>query len=366
MVFGFEVLFLIVVARPPGQNAADVERLAQNMPDHVLRHHALRGAFVMRAPGGMDVMIARIPAELRDINPSFEFERVRLRPIRGDLDGLPFDQIFGPAREFDLVLACREFDLLAVRAIDLRVEIEIGRQPFEAWRIDAFLRVANDERRRRGLAVFVQHAERHDGRGPAVEENVHVIAEADVLCALAYVETDLRLTLAGVAAVKLDDAVFKLQSRQRGFERWFVEHRQVEPAVRHDALRDLLWRTRIATARGVDWQSVRAFRLELRRHAGFVAHLDQKGAPAFFDQLRRGRALRDPHAAFGVDVNVEEAVFVERVLNGSAGFRRVRFIARLLQSLSVRLFDRRAQIIHRFDQAPDLGRERLQIDLPAL
>src|SRR5262245_18611519 len=117
MVFGFEVLFLIVVARPPRQNAAYVERLAQNMPDHVLRHHALRWAFVMRAPGGMDVMVARIPAELCNINPSFEFERKRLWPIRRDPDCLLFDQIFGPARECDFVFARREFDLLAVRAI---------------------------------------------------------------------------------------------------------------------------------------------------------------------------------------------------------------------------------------------------------
>jgi hypothetical protein len=110
-------------------------------------------------------------------------------------------------------------------------------------------------------------------------------------------------------------------------------------------------------------QGVRTFGLELRGDAGLVAHFDQKRAPAFLDQFRPGRALRDSHAAFGVDVDVEEAIFIERVLNASARFRRVRFIARLLQRLSVRLLDRRAEVFYRFDQASDLSRERLQFDL---
>src|SRR5215470_5126099 len=98
--------------------------------------------------------------------------------------------------------------------------------------------------------------QRHVGCGPAIEEDIHVIAEADVLCALSDVETDLCLPPACVAAVKLDDAVFKFQARQRWFERRFVEYRQIKPAIRHVARRDLLWRTRIASAGGIDWQSV--------------------------------------------------------------------------------------------------------------
>src|SRR5262245_38559496 len=105
VVFGLEELFLEVITRPPGQHAADVERLAQNVPDHVLRHHALRRAFVMHAPGGMDVMIARITAELRDVDPQFEFERQRLRLVYFNRFGL--GDVFRPARVFYRVFARR-------------------------------------------------------------------------------------------------------------------------------------------------------------------------------------------------------------------------------------------------------------------
>src|SRR5215510_12258744 len=105
VVFGLEELFLEVITRPPGQHAADVERLAQNVADHVLRHHALRRAFVMHAPGGVDVMIARIPAELRDVDPPFEFERQRLRLVY--FDRLAFGDVLRPARVFDRVFARR-------------------------------------------------------------------------------------------------------------------------------------------------------------------------------------------------------------------------------------------------------------------
>src|SRR5215510_13366898 len=163
VVFGFEELFLIVITRPPGEYAADVKRFTQNVADHILRHHALRRAFVMHASGGVDVMIARIPAQLCNINPSFEFESECPLPIRADPDRLSFDQIFRPARVFDFVLTYREFDLLTVRAVDLRMEIEIWREPFEARRIDAILRVTNDKRRRRGFSVFVKYTQRHVG-----------------------------------------------------------------------------------------------------------------------------------------------------------------------------------------------------------
>ncbi len=62
--------------------------------------------------------------------------------------------------------------------------------------------------RRRGLPVSTSTA------GWQLEQHVDLVAEAQVLRALADVERQLGLALAGVAAVELDDAIFQLQARQ--------------------------------------------------------------------------------------------------------------------------------------------------------
>ena len=52
--------------------------------------------------------------------------------------------------------------------------------------------------------------------GAAVKRMFDVVAEADVLRALADVEGELCRALAGVAAVELDDAVFELEAGELG------------------------------------------------------------------------------------------------------------------------------------------------------
>ncbi len=77
---------------------------------------------------------------------------------------------------------------LAVFAIDLIVEEEVGSQPAGGVRVDASERIPDDEGGRRSRAVVVLHAESHLHGRHAVEQHRHGVAEADVLRALADVE----------------------------------------------------------------------------------------------------------------------------------------------------------------------------------
>src|SRR5688572_11663309 len=65
-----EKLLLVIEARAPGEIRADLEILALTVSDHVGGEHALRRIRIVRAPGGMDVMIAGPPAELGGIDPA--------------------------------------------------------------------------------------------------------------------------------------------------------------------------------------------------------------------------------------------------------------------------------------------------------
>jgi len=53
-----EKLLLVVVAGPPGQDGAEVQRLAEQLPDHVFRFHTLGRILIMRTPGSVDVVVA--------------------------------------------------------------------------------------------------------------------------------------------------------------------------------------------------------------------------------------------------------------------------------------------------------------------
>ena len=53
-----EELLLIVVARSPGEHRSEIEGLAFNLPEHVLRQHAFGWILVMGAAGRVNVMVA--------------------------------------------------------------------------------------------------------------------------------------------------------------------------------------------------------------------------------------------------------------------------------------------------------------------
>ena len=77
-----EELLLGVPARAPGQHAADVEVLAQDVPHHVVGLDALGRALVVGAAGGVDVVVAREPVHLRQVDPALEREDLVVRSRR--------------------------------------------------------------------------------------------------------------------------------------------------------------------------------------------------------------------------------------------------------------------------------------------
>jgi hypothetical protein len=104
VVLAFEELFLKVIPWPPREHRSDVEIFANDMADHVIGLHADRRCLVMQAPCRVDVMVAGVPPESCQINPSLERERERLGPLH--LQGVAFDQVFGPSRELDRIFTC--------------------------------------------------------------------------------------------------------------------------------------------------------------------------------------------------------------------------------------------------------------------
>src|SRR5260370_30151760 len=120
---------LVIPAPLPAQAAAAVETLAQCMPHHTLRGNALGWAFIVRAAGGMNVMVAGIPALSRRVDPALQLERLRVRGGGGHGDRALQRLVFRPACIGDGVLARLQSDRLAVVPVDLGVEAEIRRQP---------------------------------------------------------------------------------------------------------------------------------------------------------------------------------------------------------------------------------------------
>ena len=113
----------------------------------------------MGAAGGVDVMIARPPAELGGIDPTLHLERATLLGVGADRELLRLRHGLRSAREFDRVVAVGQFERFAVSAVDLRMEGEIGREPFRLRRVNPALGIADDERRGRRADRF------HPARG---------------------------------------------------------------------------------------------------------------------------------------------------------------------------------------------------------
>src|SRR6476661_5104211 len=65
--FRREIATLEIKARPPRQNAADVQSFPLNLPEHVRRRHSFRRRRVVRASGSVDVVIAAEESELRRV-----------------------------------------------------------------------------------------------------------------------------------------------------------------------------------------------------------------------------------------------------------------------------------------------------------
>ena len=254
------------------------------------------------------------------------------------------------------------------------MEREVGREPLRLRGVLAPLPVADDEGGHRRASVVVEHAQADVVGREAVEEDGHVVAEADVLRALPDVEGELRFAPAPVAAVELDDAVLHLQPGEARLERRLVEHRDFEPAVGDLARGDVLCGNGVEAepardvglAACVDGQRVRALGPKLRRHAGLVDDLDEEAAPAGLDERGLCPSPRDLDARLGADLDAEQDAPVEHLLHGRDTARGVHVIGRPFERAPVRGTERLAEVLHGLDQAPHLRDKGLCVRLHGL
>src|SRR5262249_3162795 len=217
----FEVALLVIPARAPAQTAADVEVLAQDVPHHVLGSDALGRALVVRAAGGMNVMVARPPALLRRMHPALQLEALgmRLRLRHRDVPGE--DEVLRAAGVVDGVLARLQQNGFAVAAVDLGVEKEDGGEAATLRRVDAGPVVAEGEGPQGRLAVVIADTQFHEYRRATLEEIDDLVAPSNALlrrggrplvCVAPEAEAEVRLAPASVAAVDLKDAIFQLEA----------------------------------------------------------------------------------------------------------------------------------------------------------
>src|SRR5262245_37161842 len=94
------------------------------------------------------------------------------------------------------------------------MEEEVGGEPLGLGRIHAANRIADQETAGRGLIVMVQYSKYNLRSGLDREENVHIASKAQILSSLPYVEADLRLALAALACVELQNLILHFQPRQ--------------------------------------------------------------------------------------------------------------------------------------------------------
>ena len=70
-----EESFLVIEARSPRQATPHLEILSHAVPQHVRGVHALRRIFIVRAAGGVDVVVARPITPARRVHPAFHAVR---------------------------------------------------------------------------------------------------------------------------------------------------------------------------------------------------------------------------------------------------------------------------------------------------
>ena len=271
IVFTCKKLFLIVKTRPPSEVGADFEILAEAVSQHVRRVNPLGRVGVMGATGGVDMVIARPPAHQRRINPALDFECLDSVRI-GDGDGSVLRQRLGAAIKSDIVLTGWQSHMLAITTINLRMKVKVGRKPLGLRRIHAAKAVTDFKTGGCRHVVFVEYLERDFVCRLAVEEQVNFAAKTEVLRSLANVEAELGIALAGVAAVKLHDAILQGQAAERLGERLGIVHRQAKPSIDDLALRRTGMGARVWAA-GVKFGS----------DPGLVADFDEEVAPALLD-----------------------------------------------------------------------------------
>src|SRR5215213_8823392 len=128
MGLALEELLLVIPARAPREHTADIEIFAKNMAKHVGRLHAARGRGIVRASGGVNVMVAGKPAQPGWMNPTFQLKRLGMILCLRHDDLSPQHFIFRSPRVRDIIPSRRQLNRLAIGPIYLVLKEKIGRE----------------------------------------------------------------------------------------------------------------------------------------------------------------------------------------------------------------------------------------------
>src|SRR5215467_5866288 len=145
MIVPGEELLLVIIIRTPGQYRADVDAFSANLTHHVVREYSLSRILVVTATGGMNVVVSRIPARHRRIDPSLESKYNLCWPFRVHCEVLLFCKVLRASRVRHGVLPFRKGQVLTVRPVDLWLEEKIRSKAFRRIRVKTSLGIANDE-----------------------------------------------------------------------------------------------------------------------------------------------------------------------------------------------------------------------------
>src|SRR5690349_502604 len=105
----------------------------------------------MRTAGRVNVVVTRIPAVSRGVDPSIQLKSNFVRAPVIHLKFTRMRQRFWPAVVGNGVVAGGQQYLFAIEAVDLRLKEKIGRQPFRGSGVEAVQAIANREAGHRGL-----------------------------------------------------------------------------------------------------------------------------------------------------------------------------------------------------------------------
>src|SRR6185436_13581172 len=138
---------------------------------HIFRRHSFTGTCVMRAPRAMNMLVAAIETERRKIDPTLEFEHQFRARSTGHGDISTQAPILRATGELHAQLPGRQQHDIFVAPIDLRLKIEVGREPLGLWRIYMSGDVAENKTGGRSFAVAIAYTKPHWHRWPHVEQN---------------------------------------------------------------------------------------------------------------------------------------------------------------------------------------------------
>ena len=147
---------------------------------------------------------------------------------------------------------------------------------------------------------------------------------------------------------ELDDPVLQVDARQVASHRSVFENHHFQPVVIRPVRRHKRHRLRTVVAK---W----------RRNPRLIVHLDKKLPPVSLYEfgLDGSRNHLDPR--FGIDVDADKAVRIERSLNHTNGLRLILFFPSFAQLLLRFIRKRRAQVVQRSAQTIDLNENGLRI-----